>query len=242
MLNRPLIQALETYSNQPPYQQPLLASVTGVMGAPGGRQLAALRGGDADPAAAAALLSLLGCCLRQACQWRQLGASCSEQVEALLTLGLPLAVGNAACYHKDTSLLAVGTLSALLALLLQRDSPLQPGLLRFAARHGGVLLQGLLLALLSLNSGSYLPKVGGRGGGGKGWRRDRERVDWQRAAPRMGRAMLAGWAPACSAANSLPLPALLRLPAPTGGQHDERRGPAGRHAGIDAAAAAGGRR
>ncbi|KAL4458064.1 hypothetical protein ABPG75_012929 [Micractinium tetrahymenae] len=157
VLSRPLIQAIEAYGAQPPYQQPLLGTVRAVLGAPAGRQLAALRGGDADPEAAQALLSLLGCCLRQACQWRQVAAA--AELETVLRLGLPLAVANTACHHKDTSYQAVSTLAALLALVLERGSPLHGALLGFAAQQGAALLEGLLLALLSLNSGSHLPKV-----------------------------------------------------------------------------------
>lgn len=97
-LHRPLIQAVEAFGAQPPYQQPLLGTVGSILGAPAGRQLAALRGGDADPEAAQALLSLLGCCLRQACQWRQVAAA--AELEGVLQLGLPLAVANTACHHK----------------------------------------------------------------------------------------------------------------------------------------------
>lgn len=223
MLHRPLIQAIEAFGAQPPYQQPLLGTVASILGAPAARQLAALRGGDADPEAAQALLSLLGCCLRQACHCRQVTAA--AELERVLQLGLPLAVANAACHHKarraavqgglaanlgagpalaahrrcrgslgcalrpslmvhmllvlaapcietllsqaagarpgpqDTSHQAVGTLSALLALVLERGSPLHGALLGFAAQRGAALLEGLLLALLSLNSGSHLPKV-----------------------------------------------------------------------------------
>lgn len=60
---------------------------------------------------------------------------------------------------QDTSCQAVGTLSALLALVLERGSPLHGALLGFAAQHGAALLEGLLLALISLNSGSHLPKA-----------------------------------------------------------------------------------
>lgn len=57
----------------------------------------------------------------------------------------------------------MGTLSALLALVLERGSPLHEGLLGFAAQRGAALLEGLLLALLSLNSGSHLPKASWEG-------------------------------------------------------------------------------
>ena len=153
------MQALQAYGSHPQYQQPLLATVSAILAAPPARQLAALRGGDADPEAAQALLSLLGCCLRQACQWHQVGAAAAAEVEAVLRLGLPLCVGNAACHHKDTSYQAVGTLTALLALLLERGSPLHAGLLGFAAQRGALLVEGLLLSLASLNSGSHLPKA-----------------------------------------------------------------------------------
>lgn len=98
MLHRPLIQALEAFGAQPPHQRPLLGTVASILGAPAGRQLATLRGGDADPDAAQALLSLLGCCLRQACHWRQVAAA--AELERVLQLGLPLAVANAACHHR----------------------------------------------------------------------------------------------------------------------------------------------
>ena len=161
VLHRPLIQAIERYGPLLPYQQPLLSTVASILSAPQAQQLALLRGGDADPEAAQAALALLGCCLRQAGRWRQAAAPQPAAVEALLRLGLPLAVANAACHHRDTSYQAVATLSALLALVLERDSPLHGMLLGFAGQQGPLLLQGLLLALLSLNSGSHLPKVGG---------------------------------------------------------------------------------
>lgn len=165
-----MILALETYGSAAQFQQPLLATVAAILAAPAARQLATIRGGDADPDTAQALLSLLGCCLRQAASWRAVAQPAA--VEAVLQLGLPLAVANAACNHRDTSLQAVGTLAALLSLVLVADSPLHGPLLGFAAQQGPALVQGLILALLSLSSsGSSLPKV-----------RDRA-VRWGRAQP-----------------------------------------------------------
>lgn len=159
MLSRPLIQALETYGGTERFQQPLLSTVAAILAAPPAQQLAALRGGDGNPEAAQALLSLLGCALRQAAQWRAVAPPAAAAVEAVLRLGLPLAAANAACHHRDTALQAVSTLAALLALVLAVDSPLHPALLGLAAQQGPVLAQGLLLALLSLATGSHLPKV-----------------------------------------------------------------------------------
>ncbi len=157
-LGRPLLQALELYGGKDGFQQPLLATVAAILAQPPARQLAAVRGGDADPEAAQALLSLLSCCARLARQWRSVSAPAA--VEAVLSLGLPLAAGNTACNHRDTALQAMGTLSAILALVLAPDSPLHSALLCFAAEHGAAILQGVLLALLSLSSaGSSLPKV-----------------------------------------------------------------------------------
>ena len=161
-LSRPLILALEAYGGQAAYQGALLSRVAAILAAPPARQLAAPRGGDADPEAAQALLSLLGCCLRQAAGWRAVPQPAA--VEAVLRWGLPLAAANTACHHRDTSLQAVGTLAALLALVLAADSPLHGALLGFAAQQGPALVQGLLLALLSLSSGSSLPKVGVQAG------------------------------------------------------------------------------
>lgn len=159
VLSRPLIQALETYGGAEEYQQSLLGTVAAILSEPPARQLAALRGGDADPEAAQALLSLLGCCLRQATRWRKVAPPAAGAMEAVLALGLPLAAANTACHHRDTSVQAVSTLAALLALVLAADSPLHGALLGFAAQHGSVLVRGLLLALLALSSGSTLPKV-----------------------------------------------------------------------------------
>lgn len=164
-LSRPLILALEAYGGQAAYQGALLSTVAAMLAAPPARQLAAPRGGDTDPEAAQALLSLLGCCLRQAAGWRAVAQPAA--VEAVLQWGLPLAAANTACHHRDTALQAVGTLTALLALVLAGDSPLHGALLGWAAQQGPVLVRGLLLALLSLSSGSSLPKVGGPPGG---WR------------------------------------------------------------------------
>jgi hypothetical protein len=81
-------------------------------------------------------------------------------VEAVLAWGLPLAASNTACNHRDTALQAVSTLSLILALILAPDSPLHGALLGYAAQQGPVIMQGLLLAILSLSSaGSSLPKV-----------------------------------------------------------------------------------
>lgn len=158
------MQAVEIYGSLPHLQQPLLSTAAAVLAAPQARQLAGARGGDADPEAAEALLSLLACCCRQACQWHVVAQPAA--MEAVLQLGLPLAVACAACNNRGTSLQATATLAATLALVLAADSPLHAPLLGWAAQQGPALVEGLLLALLSLSSGSHLPRVSGWVGGG----------------------------------------------------------------------------
>ena len=157
-LSRPLMQALDLYGASDGCQQPLLATIATILAQPRACQLAAVRGGDADPEAAQALLSVLGCCVRQARQWQSIPAPAA--IEAVLHWGLPLAASNTGCNHRDTALQAVATLSAVLALILDPDTPLHAALLGFAAQQGPTIMRGLLLALLSLSAaGSSLPKV-----------------------------------------------------------------------------------
>ncbi|KAI3435522.1 hypothetical protein D9Q98_001588 [Chlorella vulgaris] len=160
-LLRPVMKAVEAYGQLPQYQVPLLRLSRSVLSAPHAQQLAALRGGDADPSAAQALLALLTCCLRQGCQWRQVVPGAEQELQALLRVGLPLAAANAASHHRGVAHSAVGALATLLSLALAPHSPggLGPVLLGFAQGQGALLLQGLLLALLSLSSASHLPKV-----------------------------------------------------------------------------------
>ena len=159
MLHRPLCSAIERFGSEPLHQQVLLAAVGALLASPQSQALAALRGGDADPDAAQALLGVVACCLRQACQWRLVPEP--GAVEPLLRLGLPLAAANAGCHHRETSQRAVGALGALLALLLAADSPLHAALLGFAQQQGPVVLQGMLLALAAFTSAAHLPKLVG---------------------------------------------------------------------------------
>eukprot|EP00887_Chlorella_sp_A99_P001509 scaffold8.g1509.t1 len=147
-LHHPICVAVEAYGTQPALQAPLLGTAAAVMGAPQAAPLAALRGGDACPTLATALLSLMACCLRGAARWREAEPAVAEALVSLVEGGLPLAVANVACNHRDTSQLA-----------LECGSPLQPTAMQFVAGRGATLLQGVLLALLSLNSGANVPKV-----------------------------------------------------------------------------------
>jgi hypothetical protein len=160
-LLRPLCQALDAYGAQPHLQPPLLRSAAAALEAGAARGLGAPRGGDADPEAAAALLALLAACLRAARRWRQLDAATGDELLRLLGWGVPLAAAGAGSHQRDVCLGALGALGSLLALALERGWPLHAPLLGWAAAEGPTLLQGLLAALLSLNSAAHLPRVGG---------------------------------------------------------------------------------
>jgi hypothetical protein len=96
--------------------------------------------------------------LRQAAAWREVTAALPT-LEGVLLGTLRLAVANTHSNHREVSQGAVATLSALILLVLEGGSPLHGALLEFGAVHGALLLQGLLLAQLSLNSAAHLPKV-----------------------------------------------------------------------------------
>lgn len=111
-----------------------------------------------------ALLSLVGCTLRQAASWRQHSGPGSPSAPAatiapLLSNALRLAVANTACNCRDVSQRAVAVLSSLAVLALEWGSPLGAETRAFLRVHGSGVVQGMLLALMSLNSASHLPKV-----------------------------------------------------------------------------------
>jgi hypothetical protein len=159
VLHRVLVAAAERYGEQPALQPTLLATLGAVLDAPPARPFLQLRGGDADPPLALALLSVATCGLREAARWRAVPPPAQAAALALAELALRLAAACAPCTHRDVAQRGIAALSAAMLLALERDGPLHAGALELARRQVPLVLQALVLSLASLSAASHLPKA-----------------------------------------------------------------------------------
>lgn len=159
-LSRCICCAVEVVAVDGPSQAQVSSAIAATLCSESAQTLLTFRGADAAPDIAVPYLTVATCLLQQARRWTDLSSS-SGSVLQCLQVALQLAAANVACSHKGVAQRSLTALSAALRLALDTSCSMYASALEVAGQQGGVVLSGLFLSLISLNSPSFLPKIVG---------------------------------------------------------------------------------
>jgi hypothetical protein len=161
-LLRVLSTALERIgSNRPPgtaeKDAVMMEAVAFVLSSSSGKACSTPKGGDTCPEIALAVFTMGASFVRNAPRWSP-PPTIDPFLQCLHGI-LQLAVSNIACSHRDVALRALAILSSIVALAIDRSTPLHHVLLSFGFQQGSCIMQGVIWGLVSFTSGAGLPKV-----------------------------------------------------------------------------------